>query len=249
MVRVAAFAPFSSVQTVSLTTTAPLPSPLSQAAEGAALGCKGSGDRQRFVQLHLLLAVDHHQEVHLALPMALRELRRLADDAATATARRKHRGGRGHDLEVLLVNERQLLLVHRVGAEPDTEGVEHHVLVAVGEGARGGALVENVRIENRHLASPVLMRPSIRGDAGAGKDNRGAYASWCGFSGAPAERRRPDLPAWLDPGSGQRLGDGSGQRLGFGKEGGQDERSASHRSSAARTHGARRPPPRRPVLT
>ncbi len=72
------------------------------------------------MQLDELFAMDNPREVH---PAAGQELDR----------RGQHRGEGRNRLQPIFVDERKLLLVHRIGAEPDAEGVEQALLVGPGD--------------------------------------------------------------------------------------------------------------------
>ncbi len=91
--------------------------------EHARVGGDVGGYRQRLVEGDVAFAIDHHHpvEIHFTGPGAPGRHRRKCRHHLQRT--------RGGDR---LVDERQFLFVHRVGAEPDAMGVQHHFAIGVG---------------------------------------------------------------------------------------------------------------------
>ena len=139
----------------------PLALALVVGADGAAFGSEGPAGRQGLVELDLLLAVDDHQEVDLAGPVAGGHFR--GRTRCPAQGRRQDGCGGRYDLQPLLVDEGQLGLVHGVLTQADAEGVEHHVLVAIGKCPWGGTLLKDVRIKDGHeiVSSPWAGAPPV----------------------------------------------------------------------------------------
>ncbi len=93
------------------------------------------------MECHGLLAVDHAREIHAALGQGLD---REGD----------HRREGRRRLQSVLVDERQFLLVQRVGAEADPQGVKHRPLVGPDEAFFVGGQLQHVRIGDGHESPP-----------------------------------------------------------------------------------------------